>query len=401
MLQANLASRDLNGTPRLTKAGYLLFGRRPHAEIPSAQVVVRATGSPAWLARAIGPKEAVASVSGSNSGEMERTFEGNLWGQYDGINDVLGVFNRGFRLKGEVSENVLPYPPLALKEVIVNALVHRDYGAPGPIVIEIGPARIKVSNPGGLVDEVRRRVEPASSIEGEIRNGRRGLKGYRNPVLADLFYGAGEMDKAGSGLSDVYKTVRDNGGDVCFGPADDNRAFEVTIFSRPEAVDETTGTASPLVVTTTRYAANVLEVTELPTMVSHAGTTIGRIAEVWRALPSQWLPPFLLIDDRMYSFHDLAHMANPLGRIIDADEAEPLEIVTFASGEDGARRFVRLLNLCIQEHLYRRGLIVDKKRKRAYFPRLANADVRTVSYQARLRRATRTVVKASDVAAHT
>lgn len=394
LFQTNLATRDAAGAPRLTNAGLLLFGRRPQDQLPSARVIVRAKGSPTWLAAAVGPKEAGTGQPGSNSGEMERALEGNLWAQYDGINDALGAFNRAFRLKGETSETVLPYPPLALKEVIVNALVHRDYGNADPIVIEVEPALIRVLNPGGLVDEVRRRVEPSSSIEGEIRRGRRGIKGYRNPVLADLFYGAGEMDKAGSGLSDVLKDVRDNGGDVRFGPGEDNRSFEVTIFSRTEAVDETTGTASPLTATTTRYAANILEVVEIPAVVSHAGATVRHISEVWRALPSQWLPPFLLLDERIYSFHDLNHPANPLRAVIEADEAEPLEIATFTQGEDGSRRFVRLLNLCLEDHLYARGLIVDKKRKRAYFPRSLETQARTVSYQARLRRATRTVVKA-------
>jgi hypothetical protein len=50
----------------------------------------------------------------------------------------------------------------------------------------------------------------------------------------------------------------------------------------------------------------------------------------------------------------------------------------------------------LYEHFYRhlkaRGLAVDKKRKRAYFPR-TEAGERPVPYQARLRRATRVVTK--------
>jgi len=59
---------------------------------------------------------------------------------------------------------------------------------------------------------------------------------YRKPVLADLYYGSGQMDKKGSGLSDVLRDVRTNGGDVRFGPNGDNTAFEIEILSRPEAV---------------------------------------------------------------------------------------------------------------------------------------------------------------------
>ena len=44
-----------------------------------------------------------------------------LWEQFEQITQFVGTFNRPFRLKGEVSETVVPYPPLALKELIVNA----------------------------------------------------------------------------------------------------------------------------------------------------------------------------------------------------------------------------------------------------------------------------------------
>ena len=52
-----------------------------------------------------------------------------------------------------------------------------------------------------------------------------------------------------------------------------------------------------------------------------------------------------------------------------------------------------MLGLTLQRHLAARGLVVDKKRNRAYFPRSASGP-RKVTYQARVQRATRTVAKA-------
>jgi len=46
------------------------------------------------------------------------------------------------------------YPALALRELIVNALVHRDYEAPGSVVLKIYPNRLEVSNPGGFIGGV-------------------------------------------------------------------------------------------------------------------------------------------------------------------------------------------------------------------------------------------------------
>jgi len=390
MIQTNLAVRDDARTIQLTAAGCLLFSLRPQAVIPQAQIRLRFTGDADWLQRALGEREEDnGTLSG---GRLERVIEGNLWAQYDGINDVLTAANRPFRLKGEQSETVLPYPPLALKEVVVNALVHRDYGVDQPIDIEVTAASIRITNPGGLVDEVQRRVE-AGSIEEEIRRGRRGIKGYRNPVLADLFYGSGEMDKAGSGLSDVYKTVRASGGDVRFGPMCNNEGFEVLIMTRPEAVDVVTGTATPMVLTTSRYGANVLEVLDLPPVIFHAGTEMQSHRDLFKVLPNTWLPPSLILSGRIYSFHEFQDPANPLGAVVDHGDIEALSLAEFASDAEGERRLVQLLNLGLEKHLYRRGLVVDRKRKRAYFPRTESGP-RAISYQARLRRAKRTVVKA-------
>ena len=144
-----------------------------------------------------------------------------------------------FLLKDEVSRTVQPYSPGALREIVVNALVHRDYTQIKPIVIEIEETHIRVRNPGGLVPNVVNQVRSQSSeeikiaFENQIKSGISGIKGYRNPIVADLFYGAGVMEKEGSGLSDVWRSCTANANEVNFGPTDNNRAFEITIRSRP------------------------------------------------------------------------------------------------------------------------------------------------------------------------
>jgi hypothetical protein len=387
LIQSNLAILTGGDAVRATQAGALLFGLATQAEVPSAKVVIRAQGSAEWIAAALGQK---AGDVPDDAG-FEQIVEGNLWNQYDTIMGILGSFNRPFRLKGATSETVMPYPPLAIKEVVVNALVHRDYSKGESIVIDVAPGSIRITNPGGLVEEVQRRVE--DSIESEIRKGRRGIKGYRNPVIADLFYGSGEMDKRGSGLSDVLRTVRDAGGDVNFGPGAENNAFTVHMFSRPEAVDEVTGTAVPTVLTSTTYAANSLEIVQLPKTIFHGHTDITWINDVWKRLEGEFIPPFMLHDGKIFSFHDLEDEANPLRKLVDPGTIEPLAAAEYFQGEDGERLLVRLLNDSLKKHLLSRGLIVDGKRKRAYFPRTLQG-VRSISYQGRMRRARRTVVKA-------
>ncbi len=46
------------------------------------------------------------------------------------------------------------YPTLALRELIVNALAHRDYEAPGAVTLKLYPDRLELSSPGGFVGDV-------------------------------------------------------------------------------------------------------------------------------------------------------------------------------------------------------------------------------------------------------
>jgi hypothetical protein len=297
--------------------------------------------------------------------------------------------NSPFRLKGNVSQDVTPYPPLALKEIIVNALVHRDYEKPQDIQIDVTPTGIQIRNPGGLVDEVRRQLD-GGSIQAKIMHGRRGIKGYRNPVIADLFYGGGAMDKTGSGLSDAYKAATNIGGTMSFGPNEQNAEFRVGLTCRPEAIDIVTKTAQPKT-QTTRYAANILEMLELPDTVWHADTEAKTDEDV-RALLDASPVPFILFNQRLFSFHNLHEKDNPLRKAIGEGTIESLGRKEFLALPGGHTHFMWLLNACLYQHLMHRGLLVDYKRKRAYFPRTEDG-AREIAYQARLRKAKRTVVK--------
>ena len=208
LCERDIATRTKEGDIFPTVGGYLLFADTPQNHIQTAQVIVRLEGDPEWI-------ENVFDVSDDAEGggvKIEEVIEGNLWIQLEEIYELLSRVNRSFLLKeGRHSKYVYPYPPDALREVVVNALVHRDYEKDEPIVIEIEETCIRVRNPGGLVEDVIEQmigtpqVEIKDAFETEIKKGTRGIRGYRNPVIADLFYGAAEMEKAGSGLSDVWK----------------------------------------------------------------------------------------------------------------------------------------------------------------------------------------------------
>ena len=112
LFNLNLAARETGPpTESLTNAGVLLFGKQPERHIPSAVTRIKAAGSPEWLKRVRQPVE--RRTDKGDGGAW--TVSGNLWEQFEQITQFLSTFNRPFRLKGEVSESVVPYPPLASK----------------------------------------------------------------------------------------------------------------------------------------------------------------------------------------------------------------------------------------------------------------------------------------------
>jgi predicted HTH transcriptional regulator/NAD-dependent SIR2 family protein deacetylase len=389
----DLATRTKEGDIFPTVGGYLLFADTPQNHIQTAQVIVRLNGASEWIENIFDVSDD-AELDGE---KIEQVIGGNLWMQLEEIYELLSRVNRSFLLKeGRHSKYVYPYPPDALREIVVNALVHRDYEKDEPIVIEIEETYIRVRNPGGLVEDVIEQMigipqeEIKDAFETEIKKGTRGIRGYRNPVVADLFYGAEEMEKAGSGLADVWKESEKNKNEVNFGPIDDNAAFEITISRRPEVVDMITETASSSD-NFTRYASNLLEVVSLPDVIWYAGTEARQAKEVWEKTDANWLPPFMTYSEKLFTFDNLSTPTNPLYAVIDTNDIGKMTVEEFTDAY-GERCFVWILNECFYRHLEAQGLWVDKDRMRAYFPR-TDEGPRRIKYQARLRRATRTVVK--------
>jgi SIR2-like protein len=365
LCQLDLAyQRD--GQARPTVAGYLLFGQEPQIHIKGAMTRIKVEG------------------------QAERVLTGNLWSQLEAMTELVDDVNRPFRLKGTVSEVVYPFPKLALKELIVNSLVHRRYDGHQTLQFDVEPSFIRITNPGGLVDLVFARVN--LQLQEQIEQGLRGLKGYRNPVLADLFYGAGAMDKKGSGLPDVQSEVTRNGGRVAFGPTHDNSTFRAVVYRRPENIDPQTRTATP-VVNKTKYTTNLIEAVSLPDAIWIAKSKVASPGLIWRDLSPSTPPPFVCKrGGEIISFTNLSERSNPLHAYVEQRTASCKKVARWQADSTRRNDLVWLLNACLYRHFESRSLVVDRYRKRAYFSR-TRAGPREMTYQASFRQATRTVTK--------
>ena len=86
------------------------------------------------------------------------------------------------------------YPHAAIREVLVNALIHRDYQYVGSEVhIDMFPDRLEVQSPGGMFSGGRIQDFNISHVP-SVR---------RNEVISDVFGRLHYMDRRGSGLSRI------------------------------------------------------------------------------------------------------------------------------------------------------------------------------------------------------
>lgn len=389
MGERNLAVRRTNlWAP--TEGGRLLFARSSAEQSIGASVEVNLMGDAEWLTSVL---QRSSSSSQTVTSEQVR-IDGNLWAQLENLLTLFARVNRPFRLKGHASREVYPYPPLALKEIATNLLAHRDYDFAGPARITITPEKIVCENPGGLTDHVRRQLQDRE-MQAVIQASARGIKGYRNPVIADFFFSAGAMDKEGSGLPDVVAEASNNVNALAFGPTADNSTFRVEISVRPEAlnVDPKTRT-SRAIQREVRFSPNLLPVISWPEQIWRIPATVPR-GET-RNLREAGAPPFFMHEDAIWTFVSPAIEDASAFLHFASKSAKPSSHATesILTSEFARGSLPWLLNTALERHVDGIGVAhrFMANSIRAYFES-NGTNPRTVSYRGLFKQATRTVVK--------
>lgn len=100
--------------------------------------------------------------------------------------------------EGMFRKNIPFFPIEVVRELVVNALVHRTYTSRGDIFINIFPDRLEIHSPGRLPYG----VTPKNILSQSIR---------RNEHLSKVFYDLGLMEKEGSGYDLVYAKLLGSG----------------------------------------------------------------------------------------------------------------------------------------------------------------------------------------------
>lgn len=114
---------------------------------------------------------------------------GSLLAQLDEAYDFIDRFNRT-RAEFDGLDRIdrRDYPPEAVREALLNALVHRDYSFSAPTLISVFDDRIEFVSVGGLVKGL------------SMDDLRLGVSILRNPNLANIFYRLRLIEAYGTGM---------------------------------------------------------------------------------------------------------------------------------------------------------------------------------------------------------
>ena len=97
-----------------------------------------------------------------------------------------------------VRQDVYDYPLVALREAVINAVVHRDYYYDAShIYVHLYPNHVDIENPGGLYHGMTIEYLTKRSIR-------------RNRLIADILHRAKYIERIGSGFSRIEHTLAEN-----------------------------------------------------------------------------------------------------------------------------------------------------------------------------------------------
>lgn len=127
-----------------------------------------------------------------------REFGGSIFKQFENTVNYLALCNKTVStIKGIVRTDKQDYPEEAIREALLNALVHRDYSFSGSSIINVNDNKMEVISLGGLL--------PGLSVE-DIRIG---VSQPRNQKLAEIFHRLRLIESYGTGIRRIFKLYED------------------------------------------------------------------------------------------------------------------------------------------------------------------------------------------------
>ncbi len=178
LLEAYELTVKEHGKTYPTTTGILLFGTNPQQYFSESMIICTHFAG-------IDGREALAT----------KDCTGTLFEQYqEAIAFISSRLYHSFTIKGFKREETLEVPEIALREVLLNLLVHRNYHIKSPSKIAIYDNRIEFFSPGDFPGPL------------DTHNLLDGMSFLRNPAICRIFREAHLIEKLGTGIIAIFNS---------------------------------------------------------------------------------------------------------------------------------------------------------------------------------------------------
>lgn len=127
-----------------------------------------------------------------------KEFTGSIFKQFEDAVNYLALCNKTSSvIKGVIRTDKQDYPEEAIREALLNAIVHRDYSFSGSIIINVTDHKMEFISLGGLL--------PGLSPD-DIRSG---ISQPRNKNLAEVFHRLRLIESYGTGIRRIFNLYAD------------------------------------------------------------------------------------------------------------------------------------------------------------------------------------------------
>ena len=206
---------DKEGNP--TVCGIMLFGKYPQYLSPNLDIVAVVCASNTYAEEASTGERFL--VNKRLDGTIPQMLESALAFVQQNMKISTVIDGSGHR------NDEYEYPVKAIREIILNALIHRDYSIHTenePVRIEMYPNRIEVSNPGGLYGRLT--LDELGKTKADVRN----------PFIAAALEILNTTENRYSGIPTIYAEMKNAG---LLEPKFENirGSFKVTLYNEKRA----------------------------------------------------------------------------------------------------------------------------------------------------------------------
>ena len=270
---SELMSITVNGEYSLTAT--LLFGLYPQAYFPQLCIIATAL-----------PSDDVGEVGDNGERFIDNVrIEGTI---KDMLSQALSFVRKNIRKKTIIDPNTAErndkadYPMTAIREVLLNALVHRDYSIHTegmPIQLQIFPNKIVITNPGGLYGRLS--LDQLGQMQADTRN----------PVLATALETLAITENRYSGIPTIRREMAEYSLPI---PLFEEKrgTFVVTLFGEKAPIIQNSTTENTILAfckkpRTREEIANFLGIKSVPYAIRTYITPLVESGEIVLSNPSR------------------------------------------------------------------------------------------------------------------